>query len=202
MSSKKPRPSKTMELTPEISKQICAFIRSGAFPHIAAGACGVSRDEFESWLSMGDPTNRKKGWKPHPVYTPFWRDVLMAKSQARIRAEMAVLSGNPDLGIDPNPESWLKNGPGKDRQDDPGWSSSVRPVVHENNMQVNLLLSPQMQGMFSAMLQALSPWPEARMAIADLLAQGDSSTRSARRVLEIQPSATPSPEESSSNEDD
>jgi hypothetical protein len=149
-------------MPPNFVPTVCAFIRAGAFPHAAAEAAGVPRDEFEKWLGYGTPNRRKKGWRPHKTFTPLWRAVMEAKAQARIRAEMKTFEEDPGR--------WLTQGPGKDKPNDPGWSRVVRPVVNETNAQVNVLLDPGMQGLFASILQILAPFPDARAAIADALA--------------------------------
>jgi hypothetical protein len=152
------------ELTSEITAKITAFIRAGGFPHVAAEAAGVPRETFEKWLFIGNPTGRKKGWKPHKLYTPFWLAIMEAKATARLTAEIQALKNDP--------VAWLKSGPGKDQPNNPGWSSVTRPVVNETNQQINVLLSPEMQGVFASLLQVLQPFPEARAAVARALAGG------------------------------
>lgn len=158
--------SSLFTLTPELKSTVCAFIVAGAFPHVACEAAGVPWEVFERWLTIGSPINRKRGWKPHKSYTPLWCAVMQAKAQARLRAEMAALSDDP--------VAWLKSGPGKDKPNNPGWSSTIRPQLRENNTQVNVLLSPEMQGIFASILQVLAPHPEARAAVAEALADGQS----------------------------
>jgi hypothetical protein len=46
----------------------------------------------------------------------------------------------------------------------------VSPIAIKHNSQINVLLHPQMQGLFAAILQALAPFPEARAAVAGMLA--------------------------------
>jgi hypothetical protein len=143
------------KLTPLLQQQICTYIRAGAFPHIAAEASGVSADDFALWLSKGLSTKKGK-------YHSFACEVRKASAQARIAAEMQVWEQDP--------EKWLKHGPGKDKEGSEGWGQPPIPRVTEKNQQINVLLHPQMQGLFAALLQLLAPYPEARAAVAQALA--------------------------------
>jgi hypothetical protein len=69
-----------------------------------------------------------------------------------------------------NPAAWLKGGPGKEAPGRPGWTTSAKPVVNQDNRQINLLLDPNRQGVLSALLKLLEPYPEARTAVAAALA--------------------------------
>lgn len=163
-------PRKGFALTPEVGKTICAFITAGGFPHVAAEAAGIPREVFEEWLQLGRPIGSGgKRRKPHPTYTPFWTRVMTATATARLRAEMSALSDDP--------VAWLRNGPGKDKPNDPGWSVGIKPVVHEQNTQINVLLAPEMQGVFASILQILAPHPEARAAMAEALAGANTFNR-------------------------
>jgi len=150
------------ELTPEREKQLVAFVRAGGHPHVAAEAVGIPKEVFDQWMQLGKPTGRGKNTKPHPKYTKLWQAVMVARGQAQLRAEIKAL--------DDEPLQWLKFGPGKETQERPGWSGLPRPVVREDNTTVNVLLSPEMQGVFGAILQVLTPYPEARAAVAAALA--------------------------------
>lgn len=166
------------KLTPEVSNSITAFILAGAFPHVAAQAAGVPTEVFERWLEVGSPVGRKKGWRPHPTYTPFWRAVTQARAQARLNAEMEAMRRDP--------LRWLMQGPGKERPNDPGWSQVVRPVLNQDNRSVNILLAPEMQSIFASILQVLAPYPEARAAVAQALAGNSPRVIVARPKEETQ----------------
>ena len=61
-------------------------------------------------------------------------------------------------------------GAGKERPDNPGWTQAVPPPrVVETNQQINVLCSPELQGVIAALLQVLTPFPEARVAVARAL---------------------------------
>ena len=52
----------------------------------------------------------------------------------------------------------------------PRLSTPVKPSVNHTNNTVNLLLHPEMQSLFAAILQVLAPFPEARQAVSEALA--------------------------------
>jgi hypothetical protein len=74
-----------------------------------------------------------------------------------------------------NPAKWLQQGPGKEKPEQEGWTVPVKPVVREGNQTINVLLSPQMQGLFATILQLLEPYPEARARFAIALS-GETPT--------------------------
>ena len=151
-----PKPRHT--LTPQIQTEICAFIKAGGYPHIAAEAAGVPREVFNDWLEWGRKS--KKG--PYKKYRLFVEAVLQSIAQARLTAEIKA--------HDDSPLDWLKQGPGKETPDSPGWSTPVKPTVNQTNNTINLLLHPEMQSLFAAILQVLGPFPEARQAVSEALA--------------------------------
>jgi hypothetical protein len=106
---------------------------------------------------------------------------MQAHGQARLRAEIQALNDEP--------LSWLKFGPGKETKEREGWSGMPRPIVREENTQGNILLSPEMQGVFASILQVLAPCPEARAAVAQALA--GAGKRTIPRVIEHKPQPKP-----------
>jgi hypothetical protein len=90
-------------------------------------------------------------------------EVRTTKSQARLKAEMAVLEDNP--------AKWLQQGTGKERPQQEAWTVPVKPIVREGNQTINVLLSPQMQSLFATILHLLEPYPEARARIATALSR-------------------------------
>jgi len=147
---------KRLRLTAALQQTITAYIRAGGYPQVAAAAAGVPRGVFQHWLHLGQQDNAR------PLYRQFDEAVLQAGAQARLGAELAVLKSRP---LD-----WLKGGPGKETTDSPGWTANVKaPTVGET--QVNPLLSPEMQQLFTTFLEVLTPFPEARAAVAQTLAE-------------------------------
>jgi hypothetical protein len=138
-------------LTPVLGQQICAFIRAGGYPPVAAEAAGVSRRLFRRWLARG---LRKRARQP---YRGFAEAVRQAAAQARLNAEIAAYKKDAI--------NWLKSGPGRETSALPGWSMPVKARLAEGQRE-NPLLQPEVARLVAALLQALTPFPEARAAAA------------------------------------
>jgi hypothetical protein len=138
-----------------IQEQIVTFVRAGGYPHVAAQAVGVPQEVFETWMARGTAP------RPRKVYRTFRAAIIQAQAQARLAAEVAILKDEP--------LRWLLQGPGRERQDNPGWSSLARPLVRQDNRSVNVMLSPQVQELMSAIAGALAEHPEARAKVAAAL---------------------------------
>src|SRR5580698_9687677 len=104
--------SDKIRLTPQLSKDIASSIRAGGYPHVAGEAWGVPKDVFDDWLKRG---NQKNAWEP---YRTFAIEVRQAFAQARLRAEAASYEKDPKL--------WLVHGPGRETEEQPGWSVPVK----------------------------------------------------------------------------
>jgi hypothetical protein len=143
--------------TPEVQQQIVAFIRAGGFPDVAAQAAGVPRRTFERWMRYGRQRRHE------PVYHAFAAAVGQAEAQARLRAEIAVLEDKP---LD-----WLRYGPGKETTQTTGWTAAVRAAPRGDGRTVNVLESPEIRATIHGLLQALTPYPEARQTAADAWAR-------------------------------
>lgn len=135
-------------LTPERHKAIVAAIRAGAYDWVAAQANGIDPATFRNWMLRGKKS--RKG-----PYLAFLRDVLTARAQARLSAEIEV---RKDL-----PFNWLRFGPGRERDDEPGWTES-REVKHSGA--VDVLHSTEWGRMAEVIDNALLPYPDARLAVA------------------------------------
>jgi len=94
------------KLNPAVTSEIVEAIRAGAFDHVAAEAAGISPSTFYLWMTKGASGEEK--------YTEFSEEVRTARAQARIQAETIVYKSDPKF--------WLRNGPGKGRQGEPGWT--------------------------------------------------------------------------------
>src|SRR5262245_1528001 len=141
------------QLTPEIQRQICGFILSGTFPHVAAEAAGVPQKVFERWMKWG------RAARPVPLYRDFYEAVCQAQAQARLVAENHAFTHATI--------TWLKSGPGKETARAPGWTSPVRPrPLPEVPRQMSV---DRLQTLITVLLTALKPFPEARAAAADAL---------------------------------
>ena len=149
-------------LTPEIQEAICKNVRAGSYPHVASEGAGVPRDVFEQWLEIGSKVTSNKKYKD------FVDAIMQARALARISAE---IKSHKD-----HPLHWLKCGPGKETPDYPGWTGLVKPQVTNDNRTVNFLLHPEMQSLVAAILQSLTAFPEARSAVAEVLAGREPMT--------------------------
>jgi hypothetical protein len=96
-------------------------------------------------------------------YRSLAERVRHAHGHARCMAEVALRSDDP--------KAWLLNGPGKNSDALPGWSTPVKGLPAADRDAVNLLLDARVQALLSALLAALEPFPEARVAVAAALAE-------------------------------
>ena len=138
-------------LTPERHKAIVAAIRAGAFDWIAAEANGIDRETFKSWIRTG--SRRKK-----EPYLSFVRDVRAARAQARLSAEIEVRKDQPF--------SWLRFGPGREREGEAGWTESSE-VKHSGS--VGVMYSQEWTVISVAIETALENFPEAKLAVAEAM---------------------------------
>jgi hypothetical protein len=145
---------KRIRLTAALSEQIAGAIRAGGYPHVAAEAFGVPKEIFDDWLKRG---NEKDARAP---YKSFARAIREAFAQARLRAEAAEFKKNPKL--------WLIHGPGRERDQQPGWSVSVKPAAPTDESR-NALCEPEVMQLLQKLLEALRPFPEARQQVARAL---------------------------------
>ncbi len=138
-------------LTPERHKAIVAAIRAGAFDWIAAEANGIDRQTFKLWMRTGMRTKREP-------YLSFVRDVRAARAQARLSAEIEVRKEQPF--------SWLRFGPGRERDGEEGWTESSE-IKHSGS--VGVIYSQEWTIISVAIEAALESYPEAKLAVAEAL---------------------------------
>src|SRR4051812_27893499 len=100
---------------PDLEHTILAGVRAGGYPHVAAEAAGVDADNWRRWLALGKKKNARE------PYRGFWLRLQQAKAQARLLREIEVAKEDPRF--------WLKNGPGRDLPESPGWAAMVRPIL-------------------------------------------------------------------------
>jgi hypothetical protein len=172
-------PKRRIEPTDALRQTIAAYIRAGAFPHVAATAAGVPSELFDRWLSLAA---RKR---PSAKLRTFAEAINMAQAQARVSAEMELLKEDP--------RTWLTRGPGKEQPNKPGWSGVVKPIVAiDQRHTINLLADPSTAALLQLFLAAIAPFPEARKAAIDALNQ--SSPQHPIRAIEVDPEPpTPAP---------
>ena len=101
-------------LTDAVSDALVEAIAAGAFDWVAAEAAGIGRRTFYDWISRGE-----RGQQP---FATLLARIRIARAKVRLDAERLVLERDP--------LSWLRLGPGRERDDEPGWTAPVRsPVV-------------------------------------------------------------------------
>jgi hypothetical protein len=155
---------------------ICTWVRNGAFEAAAAACEGVTPEELREWVKSGEKKrNRVK------LYAEFARRLRMAKAQARVQAEISV--------HDTDPKTWLRNGPGKETEGNPGWTSIVKPMVGSHTT-INMLASPEWNGVWATVLRVLSAYPEARQALVEAM-QSQKEPRKPKVVEALPPTTTP-----------
>jgi hypothetical protein len=139
-------------LTPEIEGQIVSFIRSGGYPWVAAEGAGIPRNVFAQWMCRGA---KPRSW---PQYRRFYEQVMQARAQARLAAELETRKKDPRY--------WLTHGPGREQPGAPGWTNPPKAPVPEKRKGEERLLSERFLQLVGPVLQALTAFPEARAAIA------------------------------------
>jgi hypothetical protein len=143
------------KLTDALEDRILVWIRSGAFPQVAAEAEGVPRAVYQQWIERGTRTSPP----PIPRYQRFVRKIQKAAGVGRIRAEIALREKDP--------KTWLLSGPGKEQEDSPGWSSAVKPRPGRKDGESAPGGHTQLAALIEALLEALEPFPVARQAAAE-----------------------------------
>lgn len=114
------------QVSSEIYNKILLFIRAGAYKHQVAKGFGVSSTAFNAWLARGqDDIDRNK----LTIYAQLVLDVEQAEGTARIQKELEVAVKNPEF--------WLKNGPGKTKPGEPGWTDTQAVEGGANPIEVN-----------------------------------------------------------------
>jgi hypothetical protein len=139
-------------VTESLIHDIVMRVQNGAFPHVAAEAAGVPAEVFHDWLERGSRPGARD------PYRGLAERVRHAHGHARCMAEIALHEANP--------RTWLLSGPGKSSADLPGWSTPVKGQAGADRRRANLLLEPQMQALIASLLDALTPFPDARAALA------------------------------------
>src|SRR5437016_4320752 len=92
--------TRSYKITDELGQTVCAYVKAGGFPRIAAEAAGIPAAVFDDWLRLGG----RKGC--NPLYRRLKEGVRQALAQARLAAEVEVYRQRP--------ESWLRHGLGRE----------------------------------------------------------------------------------------
>lgn len=91
-----------IEYCPEVYVELLMTITRGVFYHVASESVGIASTTFYNWLEKGKVAI---GRGEDSVYNRFRRDVQRAAARARVGAEIAIASTNP--------QRWLSHGPGR-----------------------------------------------------------------------------------------
>src|SRR5258708_2146024 len=142
-------------LTQDLGDRIATAIRAGAFPHVAAEPYALPPALHHDYLRLGNQPDAT------PLYRNFADVIRQAIAQARLKAEMAAL--------DKDPKFWLKSGPGKGTEKNPGWTNPAKPDTAIDDAESALAAHPELLRLGSEILKALEPFPEARFAVAKTL---------------------------------
>src|SRR5436190_2216080 len=131
-------------LTPETEGQIVSYVRSGGYAWVAAEGAGIPRRVFASWL--------RRGAKPRSGarYRRFYEQVMQARAQARLAAELDTRKKDPRY--------WLTHGPGRERPGAPGWTNPPKAPALERRKSDGALWSEGFLRLVNPILQALAPF--------------------------------------------
>src|SRR5262249_52469674 len=141
----------------ELIDELASRIKAGAFEHVAVESLGIPWELYQRWLKRGE------GPKAQEPFLALHRAVRQAKAHARLMAEVQMRTDNPKV--------WLTQGPGKETDALPGWTAPVKATVPKQNTSRPGDLQPELLQLFSLILEVLSPFPEARKAVAEVLTQ-------------------------------
>ena len=97
-------------VSPEVRETLIEAIEGGAFDWVAAELAGIGRRTFYDWMRRGEAGEE-----------PF-AELLTAVRRARASAGRGGANGSTR-----DPLSWLRLGPGRERLDEPGWTSPGKP---------------------------------------------------------------------------
>jgi hypothetical protein len=151
-------PRTTFPYDPLLADRVLSYIRSGGYPLVAAEAAGVPGEVFIQWLRWGE---QKRARDP---YRGFARAVRQAIAHGRLIAELAVHEKDPKF--------WLTHGPGKETAKNPGWTGEVRPSSEQLTTGDAANSAAEWQALYTLLMNALTPFPQARLAVAQALREG------------------------------
>jgi hypothetical protein len=134
-------------LTQAVARSVVRNIREGAFEWTAAEAAGITRATFHWWIERGD-----RGEAP---FAQFAAEVRQASAQARLEAEQWVWKHDP--------LSWLRFGPGRERQDEPGWGEPTDALT-EAGVKKQIQEDPAWSEALTEVLRQVEQQEQARSA--------------------------------------
>jgi hypothetical protein len=145
-----------LRLTLSLVAAVCERIKAGAFEQVAVESLGISYVKFQDWLRRGQ--QRRAG----RLCRQLAQEVPQARAHARFIAEMRLREEDT--------KSWLLNGPGRQTADRDGWGSAGA-AGREREAADKAQFRAQWLDLCALVLQALTPFPEARAAVVEILAR-------------------------------
>lgn len=142
------------DVTTKQAATIAAYVRQGAYPHMAAEAAGVPGPAFERWQARAARDGAT------PQQRRLLRSIHQAEAQARVLAEVKVFADDPKM--------WLRSGPGRELPRSPGWTTSAKQHPPREGS-VNRLADGGWNELWGVILEALAAFPEARTALGEAL---------------------------------
>jgi hypothetical protein len=143
-------PATRYRLTAAMVQDIAERIKVGAFEQVAVESVGVPFEIYKRWLASG------RAKKAPALYRQLADAVMQAKAHARFAAEMDLRKKDA--------KAWLLHGPGRESPGGAGWSATTKPGSGDTANE-----GPALQDVLAALLAALAPFPEARIAAATAL---------------------------------
>lgn len=160
------------KLTEDFIKSLSLRIKAGVSPQVASEAEGVPGDVLDLWLSYA------KAKQPQKIYVKLQDAVMQATAHAVGMAEMKMREEDP--------KAWLLHGPGKAA----GWTRPQKaPTLLLDNRSVNVTNDSQTNDLIVMLLEQLAPFPEARAAMAQALANLKAKKLSDKNVVTVEPEA-------------
>lgn len=124
--------AQVMRYDPDSYVVMLQYIKQGAYPWVVFESLGVCARTYYIWIRKGrteieellqkyeDDKSPKRKPAEVSVYGQLFLDVMKAQGQARLSCELAVKRRSP--------ERWLTGGPGRSREDQPGWSPETQNI--------------------------------------------------------------------------
>ncbi len=119
--------------TSTLIQQIRQYVLAGRYAHIAAAAAGVPSDVFEVWMQRGRQARAGR------IYRELVQEISQAEAQARLVSETSTFRDEP--------LKWLCQGPGREVDHRPGWSTPPRPHVEDAEKRISLLVRREVQSL-------------------------------------------------------
>jgi hypothetical protein len=145
-----------LSLTPTLIAEVCQRIQAGAFEQVAAESLGIPYATFQDWLRRGQQPRARR------LYRRLADEVRQARGHARLMAEMQLRKEDA--------KAWLLNGPGRASNDQEGWGAASRERQTAEKMRQADQLEAYAFDLCAVLLEALTPYPEARAAAAQAVA--------------------------------